>query len=181
MNRKITKTMAENASYKMAEQAYSQKIEEAYQRVYTTAENLVRKYVPEPVITCVNKYDKFFSYWTKWASISTIIQKNGYTTSATSVKGKLTFKIPSGSSCIKVDGKEYDALLKLDCRRKVLESQRDEFKEKVRSALIALRTEKAVEMELPEAMKYLEFPEVKSVPAPIYKNLRNTIKTLTQD
>ena len=80
----------------------------------------------------------------------------------------LLIKPALNSNYIKVDNKEYDALLKLESKRKQLEKERDEFGNQVYEALIALRTEKAVEKELPEAMKYLVFPEVKAVPMPVF-------------
>ena len=80
-----------------------------------------------------------------------------------------------------MDGKEYDALLKLDSKRKQLEKERDEFGDQVYDALVALRTEKAVEKELPEAMKYLVFPEVKAVPMPVFTGLRDIIGKIKED
>ena len=180
MNRRITKTMAEEAAAMMKKKAYGRKIENATAKVNAAVENLVRKYIPAPVIACVNEYSTYLGY-TTGASITTTIEKNGWTTTASSIKGTLTFKIPSGANYIKVDGKEYDALLKLDSKRKLLEKERDEFGDQVYEALIALRTEKAVEKELPEAMKYLTFPEVKAVPMPVFTGLRDIIGSIKED
>ena len=74
-----------------------------------------------------------------------------------------------------MSNKEYDDLLKIESKRVLLEKQRDEFGDQVYDALIALRTEKNVEKELPEAMKYLVFPEVKAVPMPVFTGLRDII------
>ena len=146
--------MAEEAASKMKEKAYSKKIENATEKVDAAVENLVRKY---------------------------IIDKNGWTTTASSIKGRLTFKIPSSANYIKVDGKEYDALLKLDSKRRLLENERDEFGEQVYDALVALRTEKNVEKELPEALEYLVFPEVKAVPMPVFSGLREIISSIKEE
>lgn len=178
MNRRITKTMAEGASAMMKKKAYGRKIENATAKVNAAAEELVRKYIPAPVIACVNEYTNYFGY-TSGVSITTTIEKNsGWTTTAMSIQGELSFKIPRSANYIKVDGKEYDALLKLDSKRKQLKKERDEFGEQVYNALVALRTEKAVERELPEAMKYLVFPEVKAVPMPVFTGLRDVIKNI---
>ena len=179
MNRRITKTIADEAASKMKEKAYSKKIENATAKVNAAVENLVRKYIPAPVIACVNEYSTYISYSTG-ASITTIIDKNGWTTSASAIKGTLTFKIPSSASYIKVDGKEYDALLKLDSKRKLLEQERDAFGDQVYDALIALRTEKNVEKELPEALEYLVFQEVKAVPMPVFSGLREIISSIKE-
>ncbi len=180
MNRRITKTMAEEAAAMMKKKAYGRKIENATAKVNAAVENLVRKYVPAPVIACVNEYSTYFSY-TKCASITTTIDKNGWTPAASAIKGTLTFKIPGNSNYIRVEGKDYDALLKLDDKRKLLEKERDEFGDQVYNALIAMRTEKAVEKELPEAMKYIVFPKVKVVPMPVFTGLRDIIGNIKED
>lgn len=180
MNRRITKTMAEQASAMMKEKAYGRKIENATKEVNAEVEYLVRKYIPAPVIACVNEYSLYFNCSTG-ASITTTIERNGWETTASSIKGKLTFRIPHQADHVLVEGWEYNALLKLDSKRKLLEKERDEFGDQVYNALVALRTEKAVERELPEAMKYLVFPEVKAVPMPIFTGLRDIIVKIGDD
>jgi len=180
MNRKITKAMADKAAAIMMEKAYGRKIDNAMAKVNAAVEKLVRKYIPAPVIACVNEYSTYFGY-TTGASITTTIEKNGWNTTASSIKGTLTFKIPISSDYIKVEAKDYDALQKIDNKRKQLEKERDEFGNQVYDALIALRTEKAVEKELPEAMKYLVFPEVKAVPMPVFTGLRDIIGKIKED
>lgn len=172
--------MAEEASALMKEKIYGRKIDNAKANVNAAVEKLVRKYIPAPVIACVNEYPTYFGY-TTGAGITTIIAKNGWETAASYICGELTFKIPGNASYIKVDGKDYDELSKLDTKRKQLEKERDEFGEQVYDVLVALRTEKAVEEELPEAMKYLVFPEVKAVPMPVFTGLRDIIRKIKED
>ena len=180
MNRKITKAMADEASIKMKTKAYGRKIENAKAKVNAAVEELVKKYIPAPVIACVNEYTTYFGYSTG-ASITTIVEKNGWSTSRTSIKGELSFKIPGNATYIKVEASEYEALLKLENKMKSLIQQRDEFGQQVFDALVALRTEKNVEKELPEAMKYLVFPEVKAVPMPVFTGLRDIIGKIKDD
>ena len=175
MNRKITKSMAKDASVLMKNKAFGQKIEDATAELNTEIENLVKKYVPAPVIACVNEYPTYFHY-TTGASITTNVERSdGWYTRASYIKGMLTFRIPDGGNYVCVENKEYDVLKKLDDKRKRLEKQRDEFGEQVYNALVALRTEKAVEKELPEALKYIEFPKVIAVPMQVYTGLREII------
>ena len=42
-------------------------------------------------------------------------------------------------------------------------------------ALVALKYDKNVEKELPEAMQYINFPEVKAVPMPVFTGLRDIL------
>ena len=177
MNRKITKSMAAYAASVMSKKAYNGKIEAAKAGVNVAAEILAQKYIPRPVIAIVNEYSSFIDY-TSNVVITTTVERNGYTTTATDIKAVLSFKVPCKTYYIKVERNEYDDLLKLDNKRKQLVDKYNEFQNKVYEALIALRTEKAVEKELPEALKYLEFPEVKAVPAPVFTGLRELIKSI---
>lgn len=174
MNRRITKTIAEEAAAKIKVKAFQHKIDNATARVNAAVEELVKRYIPAPVIACVNEYSNYFSY--SWgASITTIIDKGDWTTTRGSIKGKLSFKIPLSSNCIKVSNGEYDALMRLQSNLDKLVIERDYFGNNVCAALVALRTEKNVEKEFPEAMKYLTFPKVKSVPMPVFTGLRDII------
>ena len=97
------------------------------------------------------------------------------------ITGKLTFKVPNNSNHITVDHKEYEAVRKLQDKKIAIVKQSEEFEQQVYDALVALRTEKNVEKELPEAMKYLVFPEVKAVPMPVFTGLRDIIGKIKED
>lgn len=179
MNRRITKTMAYEAASTMKKGAYSTMIEKAYEKLNTAGEQLVRKYIPAPVIGCVNEYSDYFAYTTTGAGIATIKKhSDGWQGCETRIPVKLSFTVPNGSNYVTVEKDEYDMLRKLHCKVKQLERDCEAFGEQVYEALIALKTEKAVEKELPEAMKYLVFPEVKAVPAPVFTGLREIIKKI---
>lgn len=176
MNRRITKAMAFNAATKIKNKVYGRKIENAIAKVNAAVEELVLKYIPAPVIYCVNEYPDYFNTGMH-AFITTIIYENNTSFTSCSIEGKLTFKVPYFGRHIKVDRNEYDALLKLDSKRMQLENECDELGDQVNEALIALRTEKAVEKDFPEAIEYLEFPEVKAVPMPVFTGLREIIQS----
>lgn len=180
MNRRITKSMAEKAAAIMKRKAYGPKIEKAKAKVDAEVEKLVRKYVPAPIIACVNEYPVYFNY-TTGVSISTVIDKGKNTSLEHPILGALSFKVPYNGNYIKVENSEYNTLLILDKKRLQLEKERDEFGEQIRLALVSLGTEKAVERELPEAMKYLIFPEVKAVPMPIFTGLRDIIAKIEKE
>ena len=175
MNRRITKAMAYDAASKMKEKAYAKKIENAYKKLNEAGQVIVRKYIPAPVIACVNEYSSYFGYSTG-ASITAIKEHpDGWTDRHPNIPVKLSFKIPGNGSYITVDAKEYESIRKLHAKVKQLEKEREDFGDQVYDALVALKTEKNVEKELPEAMKYLEFPEVKAVPMPVFTGLRDII------
>lgn len=180
MNRRITKTMADEAASKMKKKAYSEKIEKAYEKLNAVGEVLVRKYIPAPVLACVNEYSTYFGYSTG-ASITAIKEHpDGWTSCESNIPVKLSFKIPYNGSHITVSGDEYRDLLALKKEVCRLENERDAFGDQVYDALIALRTEKNVEKELPEALEYLVFPEVKAVPMPVFTGLRKIIGSIKE-
>lgn len=179
MNRRITKTMAENAASIMKEKAYGKKIENAASKINDMVENLVRKYVPSPVIACANEYPTYM-HCVDGATITTYIDSDGGIRSASQIRGELSFKIPYRSNYITVTNVEYAELRKLDDERRRLVKVRDDFEKKVYDALVALRTENAVKKELPEALDYLEFPEEKAVPMEIYNDLRFIIGKINE-
>ena len=175
MNRRITKAMADDAASKMKEKVYAKKIENAYKKLNEAGQVIVRKHIPAPVIACVNEYSSYFSY-SIGASITAIKEyPDGSTGRYNIIPIKLTFKIPYNGTYITAEAKEYEAIRKLHAKVKQLEKEREDFGEQVYDALVALKTEKNVEKELPEAIKYLEFPEVKAVPMPVFTGLRDII------
>lgn len=181
MNRKITKTMANEAAAKMKDKVYSKKIDEATAKIDKAIEALVRKYIPSPVIACTNEYSDYIAYSTG-ASITAIKEyPNGTTRRIAYIKGKLTFKVPTYSNCITVVLEDYEAVRKLQDKKDQIVEQSKDLERRIIDALIALRTEKNVEKELPEAIKYLRFPEVKGVPMPIFAGLREILGKVIDD
>lgn len=178
MNRRITKTMAEDAACKMKKKAYIVSIEKATDMLNAAGEKLVRNYIPAPVIACTQEYSDYIGYNTL-ALISTFeVTESGYTRRKAEICISLSFKIPLSSKIVMVSASDYAIVRKLSDKVKELERMRDEFGKEVFKALISLKTEKAVEKELPEALKYLAFPEVKSVPMPALSDLRKLIGNL---
>lgn len=180
-NRKITKTMAYEAASSMKKKAYSKKIENAYKKLNEAGQILVRKYIPAPVIACVNEYSTYFGY-TMGCAITAIKERSdGSKSYEKYISVSLQFKLPNYSSDITVEREDYAIVRKLYDKVKMLENQRDEFGDQVYEALIALKTENAVKKELPEAMKFLVFPEVKALPMPVFTGLRSIIGSIKED
>lgn len=180
MNRKITKDMAKKASDMMMEKAYGRKIRKVTHEINDVIETLVRKEVPAPVLACVAEYSDYFNL-TSYVGITTIRETKCGLISANRIFGCISFKVPSICSYLKVDCKDYDDLLKLETKRKALQKKKEEFGQQVSDALLALRTEKNVEKELPEAMKYIVFPEVKALPMPVFTGLRDIIAMIKDE
>lgn len=170
MNRRITKIMAIDAAARMKREVFGKKIEKAQYNLYSVIEQLVRKYLPKPVILCVNEYSLYFNCCT-CADVTQVVQDGNGTYRKRYIRGFLSFKVPS-NTLVTVDAEEYKAVEGLYRNLKDLEKKRDDFGSEIQSALLSLKTEKAINESLPEAIKYIDFPDIKSLPSPIYSNLR---------
>lgn len=180
MSRQITKTMAETAATTMKNKAYKTAIENALGELNAKGEEIVRQYIPAPVIACTNEYSQYISY-NSGALISAIKKtSNGYTSRESEIRVELTFKIPTASRLIIVLENDYKTIRKLHDKVKEIERKRDEFGNQVLRALMALKTERAIQKELPEAVKYLEFPEAKRLPMPVLSDLRFVIGNIKE-
>lgn len=169
--------MADKASAAMMKAAYNQKMDDMKAQINQTVESLVRKYVPAPVIACVLEYPTFFSTATS-SGITTMKETKYGSSKENYIYGQLSFQVSDVCRYITVSREDYDALKKLSDKLAVLKKKQEDFGAEVYDALIALRTEKNVEKELPEAMKYLKFPEVKAVPMPVFTGLREAISKI---
>lgn len=178
MNRRITKAMAEDAAFQMKKKAYIDKIENATELLNEAGEKLVRNYIPAPVIACTEEYSQFIGYTTIALISAFTVTYSGYNRREPEICVSLSFKIPINGKIVIVSSSDYEIVRKLYDKVKELERMRDEFGKEVFKALISLKTEKAVEKELPEAIKYLNFPEIKSVPMPALTDLRKIIEKL---
>lgn len=172
---RITKSMAELAALKMAEKAYNNKIKEAQEDIDSEVEKLVKKYIPAPVIACVNEYDKYFYGYTH-ANITTSKENpNGWNCREDSIYGNLTFKLPASIGMIEVSRNEYKDVRKLYDKKSSLVVDKDKFMDNIINALLSLKTYNKVKEQLPEAIKYIEVPSGTMLPAPIYTELNNLI------
>ena len=184
MSRRITKTMAQEAVEKMKKAVYGTKIEEARAVLNKHGEELVKKYIPAPVIACVNEYSDYFGSNHGASIASTVTAPSGHTTNTKYIAIKLSFNIPNYSAYINVQSDEYEGLKALLDNVNVVVNEANTFEQKMFDALVALKTYKRIKEELPEALEYIDFPEEfddACVPMPIFNDLRNIIKGIKKE
>lgn len=176
--------MAQTAVEKMKKAIYGAKIEEARAVLNKHGEELVKKYIPAPVIACVNEYSDYFGS-NHGASISTKVTKpSGNITYEKYIAIKTSFNIPNHSAYINVQLDEYEGLRALLDNVNAVVNEANTFEHKMFDALIALKTYKRIKEELPEALEYIDFPEEfddACVPMPIFDDLRNIIKGIKKE
>lgn len=174
MNRRINKTMALSAAERMADKAFSDKIVDANKAINEAIEKLVRKYVPQEVIDICKKYPDFFSLVT---SVSVSAYKdNGYIENW--IIGKISFRIPHAAHSLTITPTEYEEVKHLVSLKKRVESSKEQFQNEIHAALLQLNTEKKVKENLPEALKYIEFPPEKQLPACQFDDLNKALSKI---
>lgn len=169
--------MAADAAKKMGYAAYADKRSALENQINVMVGELVRKYIPSPVLACVAEYGDYFNT-TRYVNITTTIETSYGVSRERYIHGSVPFRIPSVSSDLSVSREDYDSINKLNKKLTKIKEEEDKFYDRVFEALVALKTERAVEKELPEAMKYIDFPEVKAVPMPVFGELRSILSKL---
>ena len=168
---RITKTIAYDASMKMKDAMYDDKIKDISKKISEKVEEVVKKYIPSPLIACVKEYRDYF-YASNSASI-TAKKENGYNENF--IYGNLSFDLPHSCNNIYVSREDYNKVRVLYDEREALLTEASDFQGKIYDALIALRTLNNVKKELPEAVKYLDIQDKDAIPAPVYKELNELI------
>lgn len=177
MTRRINKTMALAAAERMADKAFAEKIAEANKAVNEAIEMLARKYVPQEVIDVCKKYPQFFSM-TTYVSVSTYKDTENGVCRENWISGTISFTIPYSAQSLTVTTEEYAHVKELLGRKKSVVSNKENFQNEIHAALLQLNTEKKVRDNLPEALKYIEFPKEKQLPACQFDDLNKALSKL---
>lgn len=170
MNRRITKEMAAMAAKAMAEQLYAKRIELCYSELQRGADIFVKKYIPDPVLQVCKEYDRYFNL-TKHVVFSC--------NRKSSIGCETSFSLPQYANFITVSELDYESLISVNEPYRSICKEVDVFKKRVYEALVILKSEKKVVECLPEAVKFIEFPETKHLPSLVYDDLRALLKSIT--
>lgn len=176
--RRITKSMAENASVVMAKKAYDSKIADLRKQIAIEIEALVIKYIPAPVIACAKEFPSYFHTYNQASIAKMVSTEGGYEHRSSWINADITIPIPSSCDDIVVSEKEYNDVKMIYDKITSLKKEREELADKLCNTLISLRTDKNIMEQFPEAMKYIEFPVEKNLPAPVLNDLRSIIGAL---
>ena len=169
--------MALEAAERMADKAFSDKIAEADKAVNEAIERLVRKYVPQEVISVCKKYPQFFSM-TTYVSVSAYKDTDNGTYRESWISGTISFTIPYEVQSLTATHDEYDYVKELLGIKKSVVINKENFQNEIHAALLQLNTEKKVKENLPEALKYIEFPPDKQLPACQFDDLNKTLSKI---
>lgn len=163
-NVRISKALAVEVGNKVAEEMYKEKLEEAKKKLSLVADDLVRKYLPNPVIACIKEYRKYFQYCVRKC---VNLCSDGYTQYCCTTN----IDVPK-DTFLNVEKHEFESYLALFKNFNRVCSERVKVAENISDALIGLKYYKRVEEEIPHLYKYLPVPEEeKHLPACNYGDL----------
>ena len=169
--------MALKAAERMADKAFAEKIDEANKAVNEAIERLVLKYIPQEVIVICKKYPQFFSM-TTYVFVSAYKDTDNGSYIENWISGTISLKIPNSAQSLTVAPDEYAHVNELFRKKESVISNKENFQNEIHAALLQLNTEKKVRDNLPEALKYIEFPKEKQLPACQFDDLNKALSKL---
>ena len=154
MSKRITKTMANAAATKLAENVYDEKIKNADESLKELVNKLYAKYVPAPVRQCAVEYKEYYSMHYDYVSFVTNECDGGRNYKSL----RLGFHVPCLNSIV-VTAEDWKNLDKAEKYASDLRVKKCEYVWNVTDALFNLRTEARVKEMFPEALPYLNFAD----------------------
>lgn len=171
MSKRITKSECEQAAQKLAAIAFDNKIKKAEEEEKEVGDELVKKYIPAPIMAIGKEYKEMFVNSGKIISVKENSDKYNCFFVETNMLNPLgyskTFLID------KADAKYATNIVK---NHSSLKNQKRTYINNVTEALWQLRSKKRIEEQFPEALPYLDFDDDKQLPMPQYMELRNMLK-----
>ena len=164
--------MALEAASRMMDAIYGTQIDAVTKEKDFVGSVIISKYIPSPVIACVKEYPSFFEVYRNVA----VFYWKSANWGSEHIYVKLPYNVPKGAKYIEISESDYKDLLVFVKEINKLKDEKMKFGERITSALISLKYENKVKEQLPEALEYIEFPVEKSLPQPIYNDIRNILK-----
>lgn len=186
-NRRITREMAIQAAMDMRNAVYKEKLNNAQATLKKEADAFVKKYVPSPVLTCVEEYKDYF---TTSCRVRIVVydkeSKEGeYSGSYRYILSEISMPLPLNyyeNYRINTSVSKCKRVVAADDTYNELRREADKFQGQIENALLSLKTEKKITEQLPEALPYIKFPDNKSnLPAPIFSDIRAMLQSVTNN
>lgn len=161
MAKQVTRLMADEAAKQLASQVFDKKIELAEQAERQFGDDLIKKYIPAPILAVGMEYSSYF------------VNKAQYLGFATSFGGHIQSNIvnPISNKYIQIESEDYKQAKALINTRQNLQSDKENYISKVSDALLQLKSFKRIKENFPEALPYLNFAETTAL-IPQFTELR---------
>ena len=145
------------------------------QEMVVEVSKLATKHIPAPVLACSKEFGDYLGVSNAAVVRHLCTNSDGTTYTSGWIDSLTNIPIPHSCSYITVKDEDYAIVESIETRRKNMVCEKADFRDKVYSALLSLRTVKKVEEEFPEALKYLVIPEEKQLPSPVLTDIRSII------
>ncbi len=168
MSKNVTKSMAQQAAEKLSQKAYGKILEDARSSLHDRVDSIVRKYIPKPV------FDVFAEFGDSLSSTTLVNfyyeREDGF---STYLHEQTTFEHVA-LSYIRLSDADFEALktARNNFDRAYIASST--YRKQVTDALFALRTERRIAENFPEALPFLNFSGSTEL-AYDYKDLRSML------
>lgn len=164
----MTRFMADHAAEELAKIAFDEKIKKAEKERLGFGDDLVRKYVPKPILELGKEYRSFFTINN---CIFCHVESDGWGSSS---YFSTNIENPTGKA-VTISKSDYDKAKNLVRLCNELYDRKGDYQQQVSNALLNLKTEAKIKEQFPEALPFLNFTET-NLPAVDYSNLRKLLK-----
>lgn len=171
MSKHITKFDCEQAAKKLAAIAFDNKIKKAEEEEKAIGDELVKKYVPAPILAIGKEYAEMFVNSGRIISVKEDSDTYNCFMVDTNTLNPLGY-----SKTFLIDKADAKYVTNVVKNHKSLNNQKRTYINNVTEALWQLRSKKRIEEQFPEALPYLDFDDDKQLPMPQYIELRNMLK-----
>lgn len=170
MAKRLTREMADDAAEKLAEIAFDKKIKKAKEEMTKFGDELVKKYVPTPILALGQEYASYFP------DRSNNIQFTSETAPSYHYSViPCTTSNPIYRKVFVLDNDDYKKGHGLKRRYEDLCSDKRKYKSEVSDALMQLKSEKRITEQFPEALPFLHFCDTTAL-VPQFVELRAMLK-----
>lgn len=180
-NRRINKQMAADAAKKIVNARYKQAIKDIDEKITNYADSILKKYVPQPVLSVVEEYDKYFD-WTQHFCVfyRTYIIEGARSVSSSALALKGNILIPRRCNYLEIKEADYKEGKKLVELKKQICDTSNKTEEELTEVIRSCNSEATLMKRYPDIHPYIEWPPVKALPANVtqdwVKNLMDDIK-----
>lgn len=166
----VTVAMATEAANQLTHKAFEGKVEKLQKELQKLVDDLVIKYVDDPVLQCGKEFSNFYE-----TSRSVCFFREGGGSFGT----KHLFSSFSHPifRCIAISDKDWKLLCNAEWRAEEMRRKKESFLIDVKRALVQLRSRRMIEKHFPEALPYLNFSESTAL-VPDYSVLRKYLSNV---
>lgn len=167
--KQVTRAMADSAAEELAKIAYDSKIKKAKEEERKFGDELIKKYIPQPIIALGEEYSSFFIR--RYSNIGIQSENRGYY----SRRIDTNIQNPISDKYVLVSQEDYLKASKLRDNVEKLQNDKRNYEAQVSDALMQLRSETRIKEGFPEALPFLNFAKT-TMPAPQFEYLRELLK-----